>query len=783
MIRNYLKITFRNISRNKLFSAINILGLSIGMACSILIILWIQDELSYDQFHQNADRIYRVVMEKDSEENKELIARTPPPVGRVLRNEFPEIEKCTRYLFHNLEFNVENQFFDEDGAFVDKDIFSMFDFKLIKGDISSVFSSNLNIIISKKLANKIFNTEDVIGKSLKVEAETILTISGVFEDIPVNSHIKFEFLCNYEVLHDFGFPRELWNNYNNNNYTYVLLYPNAELDKINIKIEDLITRNANSLKAKIFLQPFKNIYLKSNYNGDFDNLGNAKNVYIFSIISILILIIAGFNFMNLTTAQATKRLKEIGVRKVLGAERKSLIKQFLGEALIMTFIAHIFSIIFIELVIPVFNLLTSKDLFIDYFSIDFYLLIGSVVLIIGLFSGSFPSLYLSRINALSIFKDEKLGSTKGSFLRSLFVITQFVISISLIIGSLIIGMQLNFLNDKDLGFNKSDLIYFPLPEAGNNYEVLKERLLVYSGIDNVTVLSHELTDVVHLAQATWEGKDESDRALMNMLWVDEDFVSTMKMEIIEGADFNKKHQEDTNALFILNETAVKQLGFDNPIGKRFTIGRWSGYIGGVVKNFHFQPLFEDVKPMVLSTLNHERFFLYVRVNKGYVEEILPIIKDEFNKFAPEVTFEYHFLDNEIKELYKNENRLAELTKYFTLIAIFISCLGLFGLVSFMAERRTNEIGIRKTLGASISNIVYLLSREIILWIVIANIISWPATYYFVNNWLNNFSYKIELNLTPFVVSGLITLIIALLTLNVKAISTARKNPVDALRYE
>jgi ABC-type antimicrobial peptide transport system permease subunit len=722
-------------------------------------------------------------MEKEGEENKELIARTPPPVGRVLGEEFPEIEKCTRYLFHNLEFDVENQSFNEDGAFVDEDIFSMFDFKLIKGDTSNVLSSNLNIVISKKLANKIFNTDDVVGKSLKVDAETVFTISGVFEDIPLNSHLKFEFVCNYEALHEFGFPRELWNNYNNNNYTYVLLNQNADFKTVNTKIEDVILKNANSLKAGLFLQPFKDVYLKSNFNGDFENLGNIKNVYIFLIISVLILIIAGFNFMNLTTAQATKRLKEIGVRKVLGAQRNSLIKQFLGEALIMTFIAHFFAIIFIELAISKFNLLTNKDLAIDYFNIDFYLLIGTVVLIIGLFSGSYPSLYLSRLNALTIFKEGKSGSSKGNYLRRVFVITQFVISISLIIVSLTIWTQLNFLNNKDLGFNKSNLIYFPLPDQGNKYEVLKERLLEYSGVENVTVLSHELTDVVHLAQATWEGKDKSDKTLMNMIWADEDFISTMKMEIIKGSDFKMKHQEDTNALFILNEAAVNMLGFDNPIGKRFNIGRWNGYINGVVKDFNFQPLYEDVKPMVLSNLNYERFYLYVRINGTQIEKILPIIKDEFKKFAPEVPFDYNFLDNEIKDMYKNENRLAELTKDFTLITILISCLGLFGLIFFMTERRTKEIGIRKTLGASISNIVYLLSKEIIVWIIIANMISWPIAYYFINKWLSNFSYRIELNMLPFILSGLIVFVIALLTLNIKAVKAAYANPVHALRYE
>jgi len=783
MIQNYLKTAFRNIARNKLFSAINIFGLAIGMACSILIFLWVKDELSFDRYHQNVDNIYRVVMEKNTDGNMEKIARTPPPVGRILKDEFPEIISCTRFFYMNLGFYADVEVFQEHGSFVDSDIFTMFEINLIKGDTSSAFTSNTNLIISEKLALKVFNTTDVLGKDIRVGAETVFTISGVFEDFPSNSHINVEYLAKYDLLFEFGLPREMWDNYNNNHYTYVLLDEKSSLTSVNDKIKDVITRNASTLKANIFLQPLKDVYLKSDFKGDYDKLGNLKNVYIFSIISIFILLIAGFNFMNLTTAQATKRSKEIGVRKVMGAKRKSLIKQFLGEALLLTFIAHFFAIILIELSLPAFNLLTSKDLSIDYFNIDFYVMIGLVILIIGLFSGSYPSLYLSGLNALTVFKEKGLGNKKGNFLRRSLVIIQFVISISLITGSLVIWLQLNFLNNKDLGFKKSELLYFSLPNHGEKYEELKERLIQYPGIKNATVLSHELTDVVHLDQVSWEGKQESDKVLMNMLWVDEDFIKTMEMELADGENFNKKHKEDTNTTFLVNEAAVREMNLENPVGKRFTIGRWNGYIGGVVKDFNFQPLYNDVKPMILCALNHERYYLYVRIVGKQREKMISIIKEEFNKFAPDTPFNYFFLEDEIEEMYKSEHRLAKLTKYSTLITILISCLGLFGLISFMAERRTKEIGIRKTLGASVKNIVFILSKEIVVWILVANAISWPITYYFISKWLNNFSYKIDLNIMPFLISGLIAILIALLTLNIKAISAANKNPVDALRYE
>jgi len=783
MIQNYIKTALRFIARNKLFSIINILGLSIGMACSILIFLWVNDELSYDRFHCNADDIYRVILQKETDGIKENIARTPIPVGRALKDEFPEIVECTRFYFTDFGFYNDVDIFKEEGACADKDIFSMFDLNLINGDTSTIFASNFNIIISKKLALKIFDSIDVLGKDLRISEKTTFTITGVYEDLPHNSHLKFDFILPYDLLFEFGLEREMWDNYNNTHYTYVQLDKTANVVGLNSKIKDLFKKHNARIEASIFLQPFNDIYLKSDFSGDYSGLGNSKNIFIFSIISIFILIIAGFNFMNLTTAQASSRLKEIGIRKVLGGQRKSLVFQFLGEALFMTFIAHILAIILVELVIPVFNTLTNKELAINYFSSDFLLGVVIIVVLVGMFSGSYPSVFLSRLNPLSIFKGGISGTSGGGLLRKILVIFQFSISIILIIGALIVMKQINFISNKDLGFNKEQLIYFSLQGNGRKYELLKERLLNYPEISDVTVLSHELTDVVHMTRVTWEGKNDEDVVPMNIMFVDHDFIPTMQMELIKGKDFKRVVEGDSMVSYIVNETAVKLLGFTDPIGKRFSTGRLKGYITGVVKDFNFQPLYNEIQPMVLTSYPGERFYLYVRIKSNQIEDIISTIKSEFENFAPNDPFDYFFIGESINNMYKNESYLAKLTRYFTFITIFISSLGLFGLVSFMAERRTKEIGIRKALGASVSRIVFVLSKEIIIWVIIANVISWPIAYFAANKWLVNFSYRIELDIWVFIASGFIALIIAFLTISLRALKTARINPVNALRYE
>jgi len=487
--------------------------------------------------------------------------------------------------------------------------------------------------------------------------------------------------------------------------------------------------------------------------------------------------------MNLSTAQASSRLKEIGIRKVLGGHRKSLVFQFLGEALLMTFIAHILAIIFVELVIPIFNNLTNKELSLNYFSTDFLILVVLIIVLVGLFSGSYPSAYLSGLNPLKIFKGGISGNSGGNFLRRVLVILQFAISIILIIGAIAIMKQMNYLTNKDLGFKKDGLIYFSLKGNGDRYEILKDRLLSYPEINGVTVLSHELTDVVHMTNVTWEGKDNEDEVPMNLMFVDHDFLSTMQMFLQKGKDFVRVNKEDTITSYIINECAVKQLGLTNPVGKRFSTGRLKGYIIGVVKDFNFQPLYNDIKPMVLASATRERYYIYVRFENRNAATVVSTLKTEFEEFAPNNPFVYFFLDEKLEELYKNENNLAKLTSYFTLLTIFISGLGLFGLASFMVERRTKEIGIRKALGASVVRIVYILSKEIMLWVLVANVISWPIAYYFSNKWLNNFSNRIDLNIGIFIFSGILALLIALLTINLRAVKAAQQNPINALRYE
>ncbi|MHC1703559.1 MAG: ABC transporter permease [Tenuifilaceae bacterium] len=788
MFLNNIKIALRFLFRNLSFSFIKIVGLAIGMACFVLIYLWVKDEISYDKFHANYDGLYRVVHDKQEKDGVKKHARTCLTLSPTLKEKYPEVKFSSRYWNISFEFGYKNKLFSGNGAYVDPDFFNMFSFPLIYGDKDHVMDDKMIVVVTEEFANKIFGKTDVVGEALTVDGSIAIKITGVIKNSPKNSHLQFDFLLNLSVLHDFGFPKVMWDNFNNSMYTYIYVEDNKTAYALNDKIKTIITENAPDIKTSVYLQPLSEVYLYSDFLGEYSKLGDIQNVYIFSSLAFLILIIACFNFMNLSIAQSTSRAKEVGMRKVSGASRMKIIWQFILESVLIAFFAHILAMLIVELVLPIFNYLFEKSLEVNYFSSEFFLMIFSIIIVTGIVSGSYPAFYLSNLKPIKVLK-ENTGSLKtNNILRQALVVLQFTIAISLIIVTGTMILQLRYMKNKDIGFNKESVISVPISGLREKFVPLKEQLIQSGKFKSITVCSHELTDVTHYINADWEGKDPNSEIAFNLMWVDKDYIKTMQMEIAQGSDFQEYSPKDSTYTFILNETAVKQIGYSDPIGKKFILSKGTkfekaGIIIGVVKDFHFKPLKNKIEAMALSIFPNERYVMYIRLENGDMTETIKFIESKWNEFANGIPFQYKFLDDSIQELYISESKLSDLMEYTTIIGILISCLGLFGLAAFMTERRTKEVGIRKAIGATNSSIVYLFTIQMVKWVIVAIVISWPLSWYISNNWLQNFSYRVSTNYWLFIFSALIAISVAILSVIGKSLAKAKLDPAKALRYE
>lgn len=786
MFKSYIKMGLKNFKKNKVYSVINTLGLSIGLACCILIMIWLQDELSYDRFHDNGRQIFRVVQEVDHMGQKSNLARTPVPLAKGLKENFPEIIGSTNYMSVRFPFKKGTQEIVQTGALVDEDFLDMFSFNFLSGDISSVLNNPTSIVISSKMAAVYFGNQNPIGETLIFNA-TDFIVKGVLESIPNNSHLQFDFLINYSLLRVWGVPfLDQWNNSNNANYTYVLINKNTDTDILNGKVENIITENVPEYKSKVYLQPLSDIHLYSDFSGDMAGHGNINYVYISLLIGVFVLFIACFNFMNLSTAKAGTRACEIGIRKVSGASKKELISQFLVESVSITMLSLLIAFLFVYLILPSFNTLAGKTIKLDLLG-NSMLLWGSLLtaLLTGLFAGSYPALILSSIEPASVLKGSYKTGNKGLLLRKILVITQFGLSTILIIGTLAIISQLDYLKNKNLGFEKDHLLYFSLyAEVRENYDALKNELLQNNSVVNVASCSHLLTDITHvMGEITWEGKDPSINISMNCILVDEDFTKTLGMELVNGRAFSKEFVSDELNSFIINEEALSKMGLNDPVGKKIKYGRNEGVIVGVVKNFHFKPLQNEIEPMVLWNSNAERYVMYVKIRSNNMVETISSIGAVWNSFAEGKEFDPKFLDDAIDAMYENEKHVRMIFQFFAFLAILISCMGLFGLTSYITEQRKKEIGLRKVVGASIANVVLMILKDFVKWVLISNLIAWPLAYYAMNSWLQNFAYRIDLGIWIFLLSSSIALLIALITVSFQTFRAALANPVDSLRYE
>jgi putative ABC transport system permease protein len=786
MVNNYLKIALRNIKRHKGYSFINIFGLAIGMAACILILLWVQDELSYDRFHKNSDHLYRVFAEFTYA--NENWAVTPIPLAPVLKDEFPEIVDAVRFRPYSTLIGKDEKKFNERGAYVDPSFLTTFDFPLKDGAAKTAFTDPFSIIITEAMAEKYFGEENPIGKTLKINNEFDCKIAGVLRNIPRNSHIRFDFLLPFDIFLKKDRDLDNWERFHL--ATYVQLHENVQINEIEAKITGLLNEHNPENDINLHLQPLTRIHLY-NLNGG----GSIEYVYIFSAIAIFILLIACINFMNLTTARSSTRIKEIGVRKVTGAVKGDFVRQFMGESILLSLVSFIIAINIVYLILPTFNHIAGKMLSLNLTentNLNFGLL--GILFFTSILAGSYPTFYLSAFKPIAILKGSSLPIFKkdsSASLRKSLVVLQFSISIFLIIATFVISQQLHFIQNKNLGFESEQVLYLPMKgHINQNYEAMKNEILRDKNILQVAATSGMLVDYISSYNGfAWEGKTPDKQLSMVLGSVDQDYIQTLKMEMAEGRSFSRDYPSDATSGFIVNESAVKAMGIESPIGKRFAFeGRngWrEGTIIGVVKDFHFQSLHSEIEPFVMI-VEPDRFnYLCLSIKADYADlsQTLSFIENTWKKFAPGYPFEYIFLDQEFEGMYRSEQQTRKIFSYFTFLAIFISCLGLFGLASFTIERRTKEIGIRKVLGASVPGIVRLLSKEFIILVAISNLIAWPLAYYGTKKWLQNFAYHIDLSWLFFAISGLLALLIAIIVVGFQSLKVAFTNPVESLRYE
>jgi putative ABC transport system permease protein len=801
MLKNHLKIAFRNIKKHKTFSAINIVGLAVGITCSILIWLFVGHERSYDRFHEKADRIYRLALRATLGDTKIDQAQTSSEVFRRLVAEFPEIEKGVKfYNPRRTPVIFENRTFYESRLYaVDAPFFEVFTFPLIDGDPQTALAEPNSMVLSKATAEKYFGTTDVLGNTIRADfsnstGSAIFHVTGVSENVPDNSHFHFDILVSSSTFPGLINEKD-WGEADF--ITYLLLTPGTSKDRFDEKLKEFTRRNlggrgfdewvAQGNYWEYYLQPITEIHLNSDLKGEFEANGNRTYIVIFSVISIIILLIACINFMNLSTAKSSIRAKEVGVRKVVGSSRKELMQQFLSESILLSFISLALGLAAIQILLPAYRNFVGRNLSMPY--LDNAAVIPSLLafgLVVGLISGSYPAFFLSSFPPISVFRGITGRSSGSSLLRNILVVFQFAIAIFLIAGTLVVFQQLKFFQNKRLGFEKEQVLVVRNPGSlGNSVSSFKDALRQNSHVSNVsgsnTLPSRSYRNMIFVS------KDVANKFNLNLCVCDFDFLETLKLEMADGRFFSREFSTDTQAV-ILNERAVNALGWEDPIGKNF----WSPGVGklsviGVIKDYHYESLHQEIRPLALllaaGNLQNEQNYISVRLSTESVFGTVRHIENTWKTFAPGNPFEYSFLDQDYDNLYTNEKQIRSLFSVFSFLAIFISCLGLFGLASFVADLKTKEIGVRKVLGATVPNIVLHLTKGFTKGIVLANIIAWPLAYFAMNGWLQQFAYRIGIGLWVFALSGILALGIAFFTVSYHTIKAATANPVDSLRYE
>ncbi len=787
MFKNYIKIAWRTILGNKGFSAINIFGLALGLTCSLLIMLWLKDEMAMDRFHVNDKRIFRVMENQFYEGSISTFSSTPGILAENIVKDVPEIEMASQMLWEEEPlFTVGDKFDKEKGRYVQKDFLRMFSYKLAKGDPATALGRPDAVVLSQKLADKYFKGADPVGKMMQVNDTSNFMVTGVLAELPKETSLKFDFLISYEHwLKANSWARE-WGN--NGPRCYVMLKPNTSVEKANAKIKDYIKTKNKESNVQLFLQNYGESYLYSDWKEGKQTGGRIEYVRIFSIVAVIILVIACINFMNLATARSMRRAREIGVRKVVGAGKGQLIGQFMGESLLISFIAMILSLAITFFILPAFNNLTGKQLSLNFTDPVFLLLVAGLVIVAGFFSGSYPALFMSSLNPIVVLKGALKLNPGSAWFRKGLVVFQFTLSILLILGMIVIYRQVNYIHNKNLGFQKENLLYMPLEGTlSKTFSAFKLELMKQPGIMSVSSSGHSPIQVGSSTMGVrWPGKDTTKLLLFSNTSINYDYVKTMGIQLIAGRDFSPDYGLDSMN-YLVNEAAAARIGYKEPVGKELTMWGDKGTIIGLMKDYHHNSLHVPIEPLIVR-LHKESWGplwgnILVRTEAGKTKEAISSMEKVFRQFNPGYPFKYYFTDDELANNYKAEHTVSKLSRYFAFLAIFISCLGLFGLVTFTVEQRVKEIGVRKVLGASVPGIVRMLSKDFIRLVLVAAVISFPIAWWAMNKWLADFAYRINVGWEAFVIAGMAALMIALLTISFQAIKAAIANPVGALRSE
>jgi len=785
MIANYMRVAFRNLKKQKIYSLINITGLAVGLACCIFILLWVHDERIYDRFHERAAGIARVCIVDDNVGTGKKIAVTPLAMAPALVQEVPEILSAARLSSSSMRMISGDQGFDQQGLLVSVDFLRMFSFRLLQGDPETALSSLDSIVITEETALKLFRGENPIGQVIKSRGGPEYTVTGVLRDIPQQSHLDFDYLLNFQVLGRNGRDLDNWGNISF--YTYIELREGVDPQAVARKITACSQAHFPELQAEYFLQPLLSIYLDSAYMFDPARHGSRQNVIAFSLIAVAVLLMAVFNFVNLSTARAGRRSVEVGLRKVVGAGRTSLVRQFMSESMAVTVAASLLAVGAVAALLPTFNTVAGKR-------IPFLLLIrggplvclAGIVLFTGLASGFYPALYLSAFRPSLVLKSAVGVRARKSLLRRALIVFQFALTIGIIIAVLAVGRQMRFMQRMDLGFDKTNLVAMPLRgEISSRTEELKQRLLRNPYITAAAAASNLPGRLVGgTLVEDWEGKSVEGRIHLKVFWVDADYLETFRMEMTEGRFFSRSRDPERTE-YVINQAAVRAMGLESPVGTRASITDEGGTIIGVVKDFNFRSLHHDIEPMVLIH-NPARFSnMVIRLAPEALNrpETLGFIESLWKEEVPDIPFSYSFVDQRLAGLYGNERLMGVLLRCFTGLSILIACLGLLGLASFMAEQRRKEIGIRKVLGASFSNIIRLLLKEFSILAVAANLIAWPVAFFVLRRWLENFAFRTNLAFWTFFLSGGLALVLSMLTVGYQSVRAGISNPIESLKYE
>ncbi len=803
MFRNYLKVAFRNIFKYKTYSFINIIGLSVGIAACILILLFVNDELSFDKNNVNYDKIFRVHTNASLSGREINIALSPHSLGKALLKDFPEVTAFTRLMpSRNMLIRYKHNVFIETNFFwADSGTFSVFTIPFIKGNPKTALRDPHTVVLTESLAKKYFGDEDPMGKIMNFEDWTPYTVRGVVKDCPRNAHWHYDMFASMSSL---GIDStEQW--LGNNLYTYILLNKASSINSLQAKLEDFTRKHVSKNIFEIFgvtydqmmqsgnkyefeFQPLTDIHLKSHLDYEIEPNSDIKYVYIFSMIAVFILILACINFMNLATARASLRTKEVGVRKVLGSNKKQLITQFLFESILLSGFAVIIAVVLSEMLLPLFNDITGRHLETAYFS-NFEAIPAVVfsILFIGFLAGSYPAFFLSSFKPVAVL-GSKISIFKNSWLRNGLVVFQFAISIILIIGTLVVYLQMRYIQNIKLGFDKDHILVIQRAWAlENQAKTFKDELVKNAAIVSASNSDNMPGQLFSQNLYRTEGADTKQH-IVSAMAADYDFARTMGIEMSQGRYFSRNYPSDTMSV-VINETAAKIMGIKDPIGKRIiSVGnpdpaRTKFTIIGVMKDFHYESLHQKIRPLIMFLNRGQTAFLPIRLRTTDFAGNISLIEKLWKKFVPDKPLEFYFLNDNFDQLYRAEHKTSQIFTTFSIISIFIACLGLLGLASFTAERRTKEIGIRKVMGASTTGIIFLLSKEFIKWVLIANIIAWPIAFYIMTNWLEDFAYRINFPYWILFASALIAMLIAIITVISQALKAANSNPVNSLKYE